>query len=92
MSASILVRNRDGDEVEINLHPISLALVVSELIEETAYKRCRRKGHIEGRDNCCGRCGTSLPDDGPLYRSWLPEAYRTIRHGRAPEGTSGGGR
>lgn len=79
MSVSILFRNRDGDEVQIGLHPISLALLVSEVIEEAATKRCRRTGHGEAKDGHCERCGNTLPDDGSPYRSWLPDAYRTIR-------------
>ena len=79
MSARIVFRNRRGGEVEINLHPISLALLVSEVIEESARSRCRRKGHAEANDGFCERCGLSLPDDGSPFRAWLPDAYRTIR-------------
>lgn len=82
MSASILFRNRDGDEVQISLHPISLALVLAEAIEEVAQKRCRRMGHGEARDGFCERCGNTLPDGGSPYGSWLPDAYRTIRHAK----------
>lgn len=79
MSASIVFRNREGDEVQISLHPISLALVVSELIEEVARNRCSRKGHGDAKDGYCERCGNALPDDGSPFRAWLPDAYRTIR-------------
>jgi hypothetical protein len=78
---SLVIPGRDGAEVRISLHPISLALVVSEVIEDVARKRCRRRGHREDPNDAghCSRCGNSLPDDGSPYRTWLPDAYRAIR-------------
>lgn len=57
-------------EVRVSLHPISLALVLAEIIEDTARRRCYRRGHSEPVDGYCGRCGTSLPDYGSPYRSF----------------------
>lgn len=78
----------DGDEVRISLHPISLARLLAEAIEDAATTLCRRRGHVETTEpegGWCAHCGTSLPDDGSPYRSWLPDAYRTIRRRGAPD-------
>lgn len=80
MSASLVFRNSDGDEVQISLHPISLVKLLAEVIDDAAQAHCRRKGHVDAKGNgYCERCGLSLPDTGGRFGSWLPDAYRTIR-------------
>lgn len=78
---SLSVITASGDEVRISLHPISLARLVAESIEDATEAWCRRKGHVESGDEqgYCVRCGRSLPDDGSPYGSWMYDAYRTIR-------------
>lgn len=91
---TVVIPGRAG-EVRISLHPISLALVVAELIEDAANTRCRKRGHraetVENESRYCTRCGTSLPDSGSPYRSWLPDAYRTIVRRTSPGLPEGGG-
>lgn len=82
MSAALVIKSRAGERVEISLHPISLALLAAEVIEDAARGRCRKRGHVEDESGHCERCGTSLPDDGSPFFSWLPDAYRTIRGAR----------
>lgn len=80
MSAAIVFRNRNGDEVQISLHPISLVKLLAEVIDDAAEARCRRKGHVDAKGNgYCERCGLSLPDNGTPFRAWMPDAYRTLR-------------
>lgn len=90
---TVVIPGRAG-EVRIGLHPISLALVLAELIEDAATARCRKRGHraetVENERRCCTRCGTSLPDSGSPYRSWLPDAYRTIVRRTSPVSSDGG--
>lgn len=73
---SLVIPVQDG-EVRISLHPISLALVLAEVIEEKARRRCLRRGHAKQVEGYCERCGTSLPDDGTPYGSWYPPLYRS---------------
>lgn len=73
-----LVIPQGDDEVRISLHPISLALVVAELIEETARRRCRRRGHAAELDGYCERCGLALPDNGTPFGAWFPSVYRSF--------------
>lgn len=54
-------------EVRISLHPISLAKLLAECIEDAAETWCRRRGHDELPDGHCARCGRSLPDN---QRCW----------------------
>lgn len=84
MTAAIVLSSRDSeDEVRISLHPISLALLLAEVIEEAARKRCRHTGHGDTssiHDHAhCDRCGASLPDAGRGCRAWHQDAYRAIR-------------
>lgn len=76
---ALKIRTRAGDEIEVNLHPISLAKIAAELIEDAAGRACRRRGHDGQDDEPCKRCGLFLPDNGSPYGAWLAEAYRTIR-------------
>jgi hypothetical protein len=87
---SLAVTAASGDEVLISLHPVSLARLLAEVIEDAAQGWCKRRGHVEGPEGFCHHCGVHLPDDSP-YNSWLPDAYRTIRKPRTGRGTSSGG-
>ena len=82
MSAALVIKNRAGERVEISLHPISLALLAAEVIEDAARGRCRKRGHVEDGSGHCERCGTSLPESDGRCHAWLPDAYRTIRGAR----------
>ena len=75
---SLIVPTKDG-EVRVSLHPISLALVLVEVVETRARRRCWRKGHVSAGDmyDHCARCGTSLPDPDGDRRSWHPSIYRS---------------
>lgn len=84
---ALVVPARGGGEARISLHPLSLALVLAEVIEDAARHRCRRNGHAtphvsEGGWAHCSRCGTSLPDtDEKPAMSWLPTVYRSFTGG-----------
>jgi hypothetical protein len=73
---SLIIPRPDG-EVRISLHPISLALVLAELVEDAANEWCRRRGHSTELDGHCERCGRSLPDNGSPYGAWFPPNYRS---------------
>lgn len=74
-----LVVTRGDTEVRINLHPISLALMLAEVIEQAAGNACRKRGHRANADGWCRRCGVCLPDNGDFHTgAWLPEAWRSI--------------
>jgi hypothetical protein len=84
---ALVVPARGGGEARISLHPVSLALVLAEVIEDAARHRCRRSDHgapevSEGGFEYCSRCGTSLPDtDEKPAMSWLPTVYRSFTRG-----------
>lgn len=85
---ALVIPTPDGGEARISLHPLTLALVLAEVIEEAARHRCRRNGHgatdvSEAGFEHCSRCGTSLPDtDEKPAVSWLPTVYRSFTGGR----------
>lgn len=81
MATSLLLTNKSGDEIKISLHPISLALVVIEVLEDVTRKACSTRGHVEDDAGHCERCGTSLPESGTPYGSWLPTTIRSFREG-----------
>lgn len=82
---AVVITGRDGSEARISLHPLSLALVLAEVIEDAARGRCRRKGHAAPESpngpefSYCSRCGASLPDtdDTPAF-AWFPPLYRSF--------------
>lgn len=75
---AIVIPTSDG-EARISLHPISLALLLAEVMENRAYRSCRRRGHARDMGGHCERCGTSLPDTSTEdYRSsWHPGVIRS---------------
>lgn len=75
---AVIIPTKDG-EARISLHPISLALLLAEVLENGAYRRCRQRGHARDAGGFCECCGTSLPDTSTEdYRStWHPAVIRS---------------